>query len=101
MSFSKKIDFFEEWLNEMCEKKEDYYYINQEIFKSFLFKGQLEKYMKKMEPYCVKHDYICEPYTYKRCMTLFRQICRKNGNCFEYKIRYIKSQYFIDYYFYL
>ena len=101
MSFYNKIYFFEEWLEKMCEKRENYYYINKEIFESFLFKGYLNEYMDKIKPYCVKDNYIYEPYTYKRCMTLFRQICKKNGCAFEYKIRYIKSDYFIDYYFYL
>lgn len=92
---------FKNWLENLCENNNNIYYLNIDMFKSFLFKNKMEYYIERLTPYLKNNKYIEEPYTYKKTMTLFRQLCKKFNIRYEYKIRYIKSEYFIDYYFHM
>jgi len=57
-----------------------------------------------MEPYIEGFKKIIphpDVSTYKKCMSTFRQISKKTKGSFYYKIRYVNSTYYIDYYFFI
>ena len=92
--------FFDNWLENMCHKiNEKTYYINQDKFNSFKYKGELDIYINELKPYYKNKDYL-KDVDYKKCMTICRQICKTKKYKFEYKIKYVKSKYYIEYYFF-
>ena len=99
--FTEDIIFFDNWIENMCHKIDDKkYYINKDKFNSFKFKGDLELYINALKPIYKNKNYL-NNVDYKKCMTIFRQICKIKKYNFEYKIKYLNSKYYIEYYFYL
>jgi len=86
-------ELFIDWLSNMGEKQSNAYYINSEKYKSFVFKNLIEPYIESFTPIDVS--------TYKKCMALFRQLSKNFNISYKYKIRYVNSTYYIDYYFYI
>lgn len=88
-------ELFIEWLSNIGEKQANSYYINSEKYKSFVFKNLMDPYMEHFTPI---HKHI-DVSTYKKCMALFRQLAKNYDITYKYKIRYVNSTYYIDYYF--
>lgn len=88
-------ELFIEWLSNIGEKQANSYYINSEKYKSFVFKNLMDPYMEHFTP-IYKHIDVS---TYKKCMNVFRNLSKKFTIPYEYKIRYVNSTYYIDYYF--
>ena len=88
-------ELFIEWLSNMGVKESNHYYINSEKYKSFVFKNLMTPYIQ---------DFILiyknlDVSTYKKCMNVFRNLCKNFSIHYEYKMRYVNSTYYIDYYF--
>lgn len=91
-------DLFVEWISNIGDKlSNNSYYINSEKYRSFVFKNLMEYYVEKFIP-IYKHLDVS---SYKKCMVLFRQLSKLYNISYEYKIRYVNSTYYIDYYFYV
>lgn len=89
-------ELFIEWISNIGDKLSDrLYYINSEKYKSFVFKNLMTPYVEAFNT-INKHSYLC---SYKKCMVLFRQLSKQYNINYEYKIRYVNSTYYIDYYF--
>ena len=88
-------ELFIEWLSNMGDKEANHYYIHSEKYKSFVFKNLMIPYIEHFTPIYKNLDVS----TYKKCMNLFRNLCKKFSVHYEYKIRYVNSTYYIDYYF--
>ena len=102
-----KLDFENEilWelLETMCQKKKDYYFINKELFKkSIMFSNNIKLFYDKIGPYYhdSKKHYIDDAFTYKKFLTVVRQICRNNNILFRSEIKYNNSTYQINYFIY-
>jgi hypothetical protein len=89
---------FEACLKQMGELTPDgWYYINSEKYRSFMFKEYMDAYVEDLRKWVPELDVS----TYKKCMGVFRQISKKTNASFKYKIRYVSSTYYIDYYFFI
>jgi hypothetical protein len=88
-------ELFIEWLCSIGEKQPNYCYINSEKYKSFVFKNLMPTYIEHFTPIYKNLDVS----TYKKCMNVFRNLSKKFTIHYEYKIRYVNSTYYIDYYF--
>lgn len=87
---------FETCLKQMGELTHDgWIYINSEKYRSFMFKEYMVAYVDDFRRWVPELDVS----TYKKCMSAFRQISKKNDVSFKYKIRYVNGSYYIDYYF--
>ena len=90
-------DLFIKWISDIGDKHSNGYCIHSEKYKSFVFKNLMEPYLQQFTPIYKNIDVS----TYKKCMGFFRQMCKKYNIQYEYKIRYVNSTYYIDYYFYV
>lgn len=90
-------ELFIEWVCSIGEKQPNYGYINSEKYRSFVFKNLMDPYIEHFAPIYKRIDVS----TYKKCMALFRQLCKNYDITYKYKIRYVHSTYYIDYYFYI
>ena len=102
-----KSDFEDEilWelLSSISEKKNKYYLINKESFKrGHLFSNNITEFYNKLTPYYheSKKHYLDNALTYKKFLTIVRQVCRNNNILFRSEIKYMKSTYEIIYYIY-
>lgn len=92
-----------ELLSSISEKKNKYYLINKESFKrGHLFSNSINDFYNKLVPYYheSKKHYFDNAFTYKKFLTIVRQVCRNNNILFRSEIKYMKSTYEIIYYIY-
>ena len=61
-----------------------------------MFKNRMDPYIELLLPYQKTIDVS----SYKKCMKLFRTLSKINGYKYTYKMRYVNSTYYIDYYFF-
>lgn len=90
-------ELFMDWVCILGEKQSNYCYINSEKYKSVVFKNLMDPYI---ETFQTIHKHL-DVSTYKKCMALFRQLSKQYNIPYKYKIRYVNSTYYIDYYFYI
>jgi len=102
-----RLDFDNEilWklLSSISEKKNEYYLINKESFKrGHLFSNNITDFYDKILPYYhqSKRHYLENALTYKKFLTIIRQVCKNNNILFRSEIKYMKSTYEIIYYIY-
>lgn len=89
-------ELFIEWIYNIGDKLSNgSCYIHSEKYKSFVFKNLMGPYI---EAFSLKHADVG---SYKKCIAIFRQLSKQYNIDYEYKIRYINSTYYIDYYFYM
>ena len=90
-------------LDNICNKDKNYYLINKESFKrGTLFSNNIEIFYSMIEDnyHESKKHYIKDALTYKKFLTVVRQVCKNNDILFRSKIVYMKSTYEIIYYIY-
>jgi hypothetical protein len=102
-----KLDFDNQilWnlLSSICEKKNEYYLINKESFKrGHLFSNNITEFYNEILPHYhhSKKHYLENALTYKKFLTIIRQVCKNNNILFRSEIKYMKSTYEIIYYIY-
>ena len=86
-----------------CSKTCNYYLLNHDLFKKYLFFHQIEPFIESLIPYYKSNkaiQYLNKKHTYKSFLTIIRQICKHCNIPFVNKIKYNKSQYSIEYYIY-
>ena len=103
--FKKQFDNEILWklLDNICNKDKNYYLINKESFKrGTLFSDNINTFYKSIEDnyHESKKHYIKDALTYKKFLTVVRQVCKNNDILFRSKITYMKSTYEIIYYIY-
>jgi hypothetical protein len=102
-----KVDFNDEilWelLNSISDKKNKYYLITKENFKKgHIFSNNISTFYDQLQPYYheSKKHYLNNALTYKKFLTIVRQVCRNNNILFRSEIKYMKSTYEIIYFIY-
>lgn len=99
------VPFFNDFIIEHGVKEKNYIMINIECFKKLKYNSDiLSKFLESLKGYYYlnKHYYICrENITYNQFITILRQIAKRNELEFTSKVKYLKSKYSIEYYFYI
>ena len=97
-----KINFFDEFLNNIGTKEKNCICINENHYKKIDYNGQLKDFLEKIKPFyhLSKLHYIENVTQYNNFITILRQISKMNGLYFTYKIKYTNSKHYIEYYFY-
>ena len=77
----------------------EYYIFSKANFKSAIIKNEIGPLLTTLRPYYYisKLNYITKPQNFKTFCTILRQICKINNIPIESYIKYIKSEYFINY----
>lgn len=90
-------------LEEITIKTENYYIIDYNCYKKFLYKTELKKkFLTTMLEYYhkSKHFYITRKLTYKSFTNMIRHICKNCDVLYTSFIKYNESKYTIIYYIY-
>lgn len=96
-------DFIDFLNNIATSNKDNRYIITSTIYKQAEYKNLIQPYIELLQPYYhkSKKHYIQGNVTYKRFITILRQICRFFHIYYKSEIKYIGTSYFINYYIYL
>ena len=83
--------------------KDNRYIITSTTYKQAEYKQLIQPYIDNLQSYYhkSKKHYIESANTYKRFITILRQICRFFHIYYKSEIKYIGTSYFINYYIYL
>jgi hypothetical protein len=90
-------------LNNIAIKKNDFYELNINSFKKGIYNQSIEYFINECKPYYYisKRKYLEKKLTYNSFITIIRQICNNNFINYTSKIKYDKSDYYIEYYIYI
>lgn len=107
--FKKNIDheklneIFKNFLKNFCVNENNYYMINNEIFKKYKIKNKFDDFIKDlMDFYKNSKKYFLErDVTFNILTTILRHICKYLNIEYTKKIVYNKNNYTIQYYIYL
>lgn len=92
-----------ELLYKICLKNNNHYILTNESFKKGMYNNYIQNFFElcKSHYYSSKQKYLENPITYKKFLTILRQICKYNKITYTSEIKYDKSQYNIIYYIFL
>ena len=92
-----------DFLEKYAIKYKKYFLITKETFKRAKFNNDIDIFYKKIMEYYqrCKRFYISRKQSYKRLITIIRQICKHNHLAFTSKIQYNNSNYEIQYYVFI
>jgi hypothetical protein len=95
-------DFLYNILDQIALKKEKYYVVDINSYKKMLYHNLHTEFCNKLLDYyhVSKQFYVIREFTYNSFTTILRHLCKFNNIMFSSKIRYIESNYNIDYYIY-
>jgi hypothetical protein len=100
----KYVPFFNDFLKKIGFQEKNYILFNIEHYKKIEGTQMIEDFIEELFPYYYKNklNYVTrDTYSYKQFITIMRQIAKNNNIEFTYKIKYIKSKHYIEYYFYI
>jgi hypothetical protein len=100
IKFPKELLF--QFLNNVCEKNNEYYILNNESYKKSIFLNILSPFFENLKNYYYssKKFYIERTMNYNNYITIIRQICKSNNISLIKLIKYYKSGYNIEYHIY-
>lgn len=89
-----------EFLHLYCIKENDFYKINNEIYRQYVLSGKLIEFIEFLKPYYLpnKKNYITREIKYNSFITILRHICKHLNIEYLKKIIYNKNNYYITYY---
>lgn len=99
IEYSAFIDF----LNLISVKQGNKYTINPIIFKQAVYNNKIEPFIDSIKNnyHLSKQKYVDKDITYKKFLTIIRQICRSLNIYYKSEIKYTNSKYSIIYYIYI
>ena len=95
-------DILFNFLNIICLVENNQYVVNYDSLKKAKFMGILDTFLNEIRPYYYlsKRSYLDEPMTYKRFLTIIRQICKYNNILYRSSLKYQHSEQRMEYYVY-
>jgi hypothetical protein len=89
-----------EFLEYYCINENNFYKINNEIFKQYILSNKLNNFIEFIKPYYLssKKNYITRNITYNNFITILRHICKHLNIEYNKRIIYNKNNYHITYY---
>ena len=99
-SMDKNILF--NFLNVICMIENNHYVVNYDSLKKAKFIEILDTFINEIRPYYYlsKRSYLDEPMTYKRFLTIIRQICKYNNILYRSSLKDQYSEQRMEYYVY-
>lgn len=90
------------FLELICMTMNKQYIINYDSFKKSKFIEKLDPFIDEIRPYYYisKRSYLEQPITYKRFLTIIRQICNYNNITYRSVLKYQYSEQQVEYYVY-
>lgn len=97
------IKLFINFIDKICDKKDNTYLLNKSSFKKAEFHNLLGAFLQELLEYYhnSKHFYITRKLNYNYFLTIIRQICSNLNIKYESKISYIRSVYHTSYIIYV
>lgn len=88
------------FLNFICITMNKQYIVNYDSFKKSKFIEKLDSFIDEIRPYYYlsKRSYLDQPITYKRFLTIIRQICNYNHITYRSVLKYQYSEQRVEYY---
>ncbi len=90
-------------LEEICLRTDKYYLVDINAYRKLIYNEErCKKFIKDILEYyhSSKQFYVTRDMTYNSFTNIVRQICKVNNVMFSSKIKYIESDYNIDYFVY-
>ena len=86
-----------------CTHTDTSYVINYEVFKAMTYTTQYSLFVQTVRPYyhLSKRHYLDSPFTYKKFLTILRQICNYNSIPYTAIMKYAHSISNMEYHLYL
>jgi hypothetical protein len=96
------VEFFINFLDQICVKEENYYILNKTSYKKSIFFNLMNEFINELTKFyhTSKQFYVNRVLTYNHFLTIIRQICNDLNIKYNSKVYYIKSRYDITYYIY-
>ncbi len=90
-------------LDKICQKKNNFYHLDQNAFRKMLFHGYEKDFYNSIKEhyYSSKQFYVTRTITYKSFTNVVRQICKHNNILLNSSIRYNNSKYAIEFNIYV
>jgi hypothetical protein len=94
-----EISLFKELLNNICDKNDSVYILNNASFKKGIMFETIQKFCEEIGDcyYDSKKFYIERKMTYKYFITVVRQVCKIHDLTYQTETKYNKSTYEIFY----
>ena len=91
-----------DFLHPICSVTNNHYIVNYESLKIAKFTSQFDTFIEDVTPYyhISKRKYLESPMTYKRFLTIIRQICNFNSIPYKSAIKYAHSTSNVEYFIY-
>tara|TARA_Y100000816_G_scaffold53842_1_gene34684 strand:+ start:39 stop:365 length:327 start_codon:yes stop_codon:yes gene_type:complete len=88
-----------ELFDQICEKKENYYSVNQDAYKKMFFHNLQDNFCEQIKEYyhSSKLFYVTRKLSYNSFINIVRQICKYNNIGFTYYVKYCDYKYNIFY----
>jgi len=95
-------DLLFDFLKPICAIEHNHYIVNYESLKIARFSDHYDKFIENIRPYyhTSKRIYLEPPITYKRFLTILRQICNYNSIAYKSVIKYSHSTSNVEYFIY-
>jgi len=90
------------FLKTICVVEHSQYVVNYDSLKKAKFTEIIDTFIDEIRPYYYlsKRSYLDEPLTYKRFLTIIRQICKHNHILYRSSLKYQYSEQRMEYYVY-
>jgi hypothetical protein len=91
-----------DFLKPICTTSNNHYIVSYESMKIAKYDGHYDKFIQEITPYyhISKRKYLEPPTSYKRFLTIIRQICNFNNIPYKSVIKYAHSTSCVEYYIY-
>ena len=93
------VDILYQFLDKICESTPNSYILNINSYKKMLYYDYHVDFLKELVPYyhISKQFYLEREITYNSMTTILRQICKSHQLKIESKMKYVDSNYIIEY----
>ena len=93
------VDILYQFLDKICESTPSSYILNINSYKKMLYYNYHVDFLKELVPYyhISKQFYLKREITYNTMTTILRQICKSHQLKIESKMKYVDSNYIIEY----
>lgn len=97
------VEVFTDFLSSVCDKKEGQYTFNNQSFKKANLFQLTEPFIQhcKNHYHLSKHKYLDRKMTYNNLITVLRQVAKSHDITYLSNIKYSKSDYNIEYTFFI
>lgn len=89
-----------DFLNLYCCIENGFYIMDKLTFKKYEYNNKIQDFFNLLKDYYKnsKKYYLERDITYNNLLTIIRHICKYNNIEYNYKIKYDKNKYYINYY---